>query len=248
MNYLHDVTFIIPIRVDSEERLENLYCVISHLKMNFHCHIMVIEDIGDKGSRVCCPSDSTWVKYSILFRDDEIFHRTRVINWGIKNVRTKFFAIYDTDCIFDVAALYESVNRLRAGADMVYPYSGRFVNIDRSYIVDGVIKEQVSCATGSVGGAVFLRTVAYKAAGLDNEYLISHCPDDVERYERMLKLGYKVERVDGTCWHITHPVLLNSRPVNDFTKANLEEYNKVKAMSKIELEEYIKTWPWAKNN
>ena len=40
---LQDVTFIIPVRIDSEDRLENLHVVTRYLVKHFHSHILVIE-------------------------------------------------------------------------------------------------------------------------------------------------------------------------------------------------------------
>lgn len=255
---LSDVTFIIPFKWDSKERSENLGCVLDFILRDCFTKIVLVQDFSpsENGNVTITtgPIRVYWLGTVDTFRFDSpqpihgVFHRTGAINFGISKVETPFFAIYDTDCIFDLEAIYKAVEILRAGASIVYPYDGRFVNIERSYITDGVIIEKQSCATESVGGAVFLRTDAYRAAGCDNEYLMSHCPDDVERRDRMRILGHTIYRVDGKCYHIEHPITLNSRPVNDFTQANLAEYNKVKNMSREELEDYIKTWAWNPKN
>lgn len=249
---LEDTTFIIPFRYDSPERMENLLCICRFLNAHFHTRILVIEDIGNQVRSVYFPqirpphsSLSTINHMVIPFREDNVFHRTAVINSGIKTLSTPYFAIYDADCIFNPESIIAAHKLLHEGASMVYPYGGKFVDIERSYIADGVIMELESYATDSVGGAVFLNTAAYRAAGGENENLISHCPDDGERYARMNILGHRIERVSGTCWHLEHPTAANS-PVNSFTAANMAEYGKVKAMGRVELENYIKTWGWNK--
>lgn len=243
---ISDVTFIIPVQIDSPERLENLNTILKFLFSHFFTRVIVIEDTGNTGQRVFLPPVSEARYFACSLRSDGVFHRTGVINCGIAGSNTKFISIYDADCIFDPENIIASVLELREGADMVYPYSGKFVDIDRKYISTGEIEERVSFTTESAGGAVFLRREAYCDAGMDNEFLISHCPDDVERFSRMKKLGYIVRRIEGTCWHITHPRGKNSAAVNDFTQTNLAEYKKVDGMTKQQLYEYIQTWPWKK--
>jgi len=140
--------------------------------------------------------------------------------------------------------ILDAVKLLREGADACYPYGGDFVDIERSYITYGIIKERESFAKESVGGVVFLNRLRYKEAGLENEHLISHAPEDVERYCRMLVLEYKVERVPGKCWHITHSRGVNSGPHHPHVQANTKEYLKVRSLEKEDLKNYIKTWGW----
>ncbi len=129
---------------------------------------------------------------------------------------------------------------------MVYPYSGKFVDIDRSFILDGIIKEHDSYTIGSVGGALFLNKAHYLKAGLENENIISWGPEDSERYARMQNLGYQINRIPGTCYHIKHPTGVNSSNKNPYYEANVAEYEKVKNMDGDQLTEYIKTWSWIK--
>lgn len=243
---LLDITFVIPVRFDSPERMENLQCICKFLQDNFATNIHIIEDTGNQKPHLHLGPFSTMNYMAVAFRTDGIFHRTAIINFGICGVRTKYFAIWDTDVIVSVEAIIEAQRLLCAGADMVYPYSGKLIDIARSYVNDGIVKEKESYATNSYGGGVFLNTASYRKAGCDNENLISHCPDDIERWTRMKTLGYDIKRVPGTCWHIEHPIGINSRPLNAFTGANEKEYSKVGRMNRQELEEYIKTWRWAK--
>ena len=240
---LNDVTFVIPFYKDSEERFENLKCILKFINDNFDTNICISE-VG---------TSSVWAELDISgchtfeFREDGLFHRTKVINDGIKHpgVRTPFIAIYDTDVIFDPQDILYAVKALRLGCEFAYPYAGEFVDIERSYIDDGVIIPKESLTKDSCGGAVFIKREAYWNAGLENEALISWAPEDVERKERMLKLKYTMARSQGRCYHIKHPPSSNSGP-NNYTIKNNEEFAKVRYMGKEELVNYIKTWEWAK--
>lgn len=238
---LNDVAFIIPFYKDSEERLENLKCILKYITDNFDTDI----SISEVGERTEYFDLGISCYHTVSFRTDGLFHRTKVINDGIKHSgRSPYIAIYDTDVIFDPQDILYAVKALRAGCEFAYPYAGDFVNIERSYISDGVIKEKESLTKDSCGGAVFINREAYWKAGLENEHLISWAPEDVERKARMLKLKYTMARATGKCYHIMHPPSSNSGP-NPYTQKNNEEFEKVKNMDKHEIVEYIKTWKWA---
>ena len=240
---LKNCTFVIPFFYDSQERVENLACILDFLTENFDTNIILVED--DDAPMIEHPSLLCGVKYIFNKRSiPGIFHRTKVINIGIKAATTPYIAIYDTDCIFELSQLVDAAQALVSGLDFCYPYGGDFVDVERSYIATGIIKERESFAKESVGGAVFLNRKRYIAAGYENQHLISHAPEDVERFSRMKTLGYTWNRIPGKCWHITHARSINSGPTHGYTNANMKEYLKVLAMEKEELTEYIKTWEW----
>lgn len=244
---LLDVTFIIPFGCDSPERTENLRATLKYLCDNFATNILVIEDIGSTPSDFRVHPKSIVQHYKMQFRADGVFHRTRIINEGIKMSGTPYICIYDTDVIFDRTAPDLAAQWLRDGYAMVFCYDGVMVDINRElYLKNGTIKEHHSYAVDSVGGAVFLNKDAYKQSGYENENLISHAPEDAERFSRMTKLGYHYGRIRGKCYHLPHPRGKNSSPTHEFVAQNMAEYEKIKNMSRKELEEYILTWGWNK--
>lgn len=232
--FIPDLTIIIPYYQDSKERYENLCAVYDFLKRKFNVKILIVRYAGSN-SKVPADADTLFITGW-----NGTFHRTHAINEGIKFAKTPYIAIYDCDCIFNISSIVESVDLLRHGATLVYPFNGCFVDISRDYIKEGVKIEHPSYAVNSYGGACFLNREDYIKCGMENEYLLNAwCHDDIERFKRVSKLGYRVERVDGKCWHISHPPSADSKksPSN-------EEYNKVANMSKEDLESYIKTWSW----
>lgn len=243
---LRDCTFIIPFYADSMERAENLLCILRFLLDNFDTNIILVESAREpsvSASTIRLPG----LSYLFMAQDiPGIFHRTKVINAGIKASNTPFISIYDTDVVFEPKQISDSVYQLRSGQTVVYPYAGDFVDIAREYIITGEKKEHQSIAKESVGGAVFLNREAYISAGMENERLISHAPEDVERYYRMRILGHNIVRMGGKCWHITHARTLNSGPTHPYVSANMAEFNKVKKMGIEELQAYITTWEWVK--
>ena len=175
---------------------------------------------------------------------NDIFYRTRIINIGLEKVKTKYAAIYDTDVFFENENYLRAYQHLKKDYTLVYPYDGRFVDIERQYINDGIIKEKESFASGSYGGAVFVNLNNYREAGLENENLIGWSPDDIERQARVSILEGGICRIEGKCYHIWHPKSNYVGADNPFNEQNLKEYGKVMNMKKEELKEYIKNWNW----
>ncbi len=243
---LKDICFIIPFYYDSPERFENLKCILRFLLNNFDTNISLVE-VGEKSYYSELYNEFKQSFYhSFTYSADGVFHRTKAINTGIKHSgNSPYIAIYDTDVIFKPENIVKAVELLRNGATLTYPYSGDFVDVKRSYIQDGIIIERESFAKESVGGACFLNREDYWKCGLENENYIKHCPDDVDRFRRVKTLGYKIQRVEGKCWHISHPPSSNSG-VNNYTEQNNKEWLKLKEMGRGDLMEYIKTWTWAK--
>lgn len=246
-NNLKDVTFIIPVRIDSQHRKENLETVVARLLSQFETNVLVVFDREEDAKSMYHLMDlgpALTVSFLCVprFCMGATFHRTAIINAGILHATTRFISIYDADVIFEEQNIVHAVEFLRAGADMVYPYSGEFVDISREFITTGQIIERQSCATESVGGAVFIHLSTYRDCGLENIRLVSHCPDDIERFTRMKKLGHRVERIPGKCYHIEHDRNLNSQANNPYTPANLYEFNRVKNMDAAELRNYVATW------
>ena len=234
---LRDTTFVIPFFYDSPERLENLNCILKFLTENFDADIIVSE-VGETTKR----REFFACEYFHIFenRDDGVFHRTQVINDGIKDATTKYVGIYDTDVVFLPELIYEAVELLREGAMLSYPHSGKLVDIKRSYINDGIVIEHDSSAVESVGGACFLNREGYIKCGMEQEGIVSWGPEDSLRYHIIKTLGHPIGRVKGTCWHIAHPPSSNSG-VNKFTVENNLFYERIKKMSKEELLIHIKS-------
>jgi hypothetical protein len=98
--------------------------------------------------------------------------------------------------------------------------------------------------TPSFGGAVMWNKQTYFEIGGENEYFISFGPEDVERMERALALGIKIERVRGRLYHFNHWCGPDSSVSNPYFKKNRELLEAQRKMSVAELKDYINSWPW----
>lgn len=252
---LSDVSFLIMARIDSPERLENIYASVWNLYINFSTNLYLTEiDDLQKIEVAKLPAD---VQYSFVKDCEQTLHQTKYINQMILNTSTPYISIYDADAILPVKQIRESVEALRSGDfSAASPYDGSFLNVDRlmkaifSKIQDADFFEEnqnklFAACKRSFGGAVFLNRSHYLDAGLENENLISWGPNDIERIRRLSILGYKIKRVEGNLYHLCHPRSVNSGyKSEDMQNLHMGEYLKISSMRKDELQSYINSWHW----
>lgn len=252
---LKDVTFLIPVRIDSENRLENLYIVLQYLDKFFDTNIIIIEsDNKAKVDKNILPASCV---YKFIRDDNILLHRTKINNELIRKAQTKIVSLSDTDVIIPIKQITESIRLIRQNtAQMVYPYDGSFVSVDSLFkemflkIIDDelLILNQTKFLVGvkrSFGGTVFVNRDDYINAGMENEYFESWGPEDLERWKRMKILGYTIKRTEGNLFHLPHERFINSSYNNTESRiAYMEEYFKICNLRKKELRNYIKTWVW----
>lgn len=215
---LKDTSFLMPVRIDSEERLMNLILIIEFIKYHFDTSIIVLE--ADKKEMV----KHSLIDHKIFIEDhDPIFHRTRYLNQMTKESKTSFLAIWDTDILVESIQLEKSIKQLRTGqADMVFPYSGTMYNVpepirqlyistkDLNILNYNIEKFRPMYGHFSVGGAFLVNKDAYIEAGMENEQFYGWGAEDIERVKRWEILGYKIERIEGPLFHLQHPRNSNS--------------------------------------
>lgn len=249
---LKDVTFNIPFKKDSEERLENAVTIVKYIQKYFDTNIIVSEQDDTKKF-----PDMDGVKHIFLQTSNNILLRTTMLNNMCKLSSTPFVANYDTDVLFKETQYVTAVDMLRktdkAG---VFPYGGRFLNYinnERRKIIDTLSLDGMEEGNGhlihpsSVGGAIIWNKQKFIKGGMENENFKSWGFEDNERMSRFIKLGYAIGRTDGILYHLSHPVSLNSSNTKHIAYSNNHfELAKVNNMTKEKLEEYINTWSWNK--
>lgn len=247
---LSDVTFTVPVSYDHNDRQENLELSLGIINRHFNTNIIIME----QGQH-----DFNW---DFLYGADRHrvnhteFHRTKMLNQMAFISQTPIVVNWDCDIIIPPLQIFEAVERIRNGqADMVYPYDGRFARVERAkwlpimhhYLDAGMFKDtqfkgMLQGDMPSVGGAVVVNKKKFFEAGGENENFVSYGPEDIEREQRWKKLGYRVQRVHGTLYHMDHFIGINSSNKNPhFTKGWIE-YRKIDAMSKEQLKEYVASW------
>jgi len=252
---LQDTTFLIPVRIDSADRLSNLYASTAYLSKFFRTTIIVME--SDREQKVSHKELPEGVIYIFKKTENPRLFRTNINNEMIKICSTPNLVLYDADVIIPKKQLAKAVRILRTGMHkVVSPYSGRFLNVDILLkeifikIQDDMFLEENKYKAGvssmrSFGGCILINRDFFIRSGMENENLTSWGPDDLERVKRMKTLGEQTARVKGDLYHLHHQRYTDSGYHNSKEYERLmSEYLHISSMNKSELLNYIDSWTW----
>ena len=219
---LQDITFLILVRLDSIERLENTIVVANDFVKHFDTNVYVLEVAG-YCNRVLQQILNKKIKYHFVEDKDPVLHKTLYYNRMVKEIDTPFFAIWDTDVVVDKNAIISVVERLRNGeAEMALPYNGTC--LDTAEIIRELYLKKKNIKTlyrhrdkmerlhsrPLVGGAVFLNKEKFSEIGMDNEKHYGWGNDDFDRFHRAQNYGLKIYKTDNCLFHLWHPRNANS--------------------------------------
>lgn len=242
-NTIHDITFVVALAFDSKYR-----------EKNFKLHKQHWKKLGVK------------VVYEIVtYNENKPFHRTNLLNKGLEKVQTKYAAITDVDCVFDLDVLqnalnvvdnktfvipFDKVKHIDTESNILFEWNkGPHLDkqtLDKHFYTgnfDTFIdynKLQLPSFTAPTGLCGIVDIETYRRCGFENENSIDYAFEDIERIVRMDKLGVKTKWMNATGTHLWHPS--NSRSRNKLFRNNFFEYLKICDMSKEELQSYIDTW------
>lgn len=250
---LSDVTFLIPIRIDTNERLENLYAIINYIDKNFVCNIILLE--ADKFPVVDVSLLPSIVKVIFIKDEEHWFHRTKYNNIMIRNAQTPIIALYDADVVVEVNDIIEITNAIRDKNCMIgIPYDGTFISVYNRQQVDlfanvlditllkspgvSIVNKYISC-----GGAVFVDKDTYMKCGMENEGFHKWGPEDIERMRRMDILGFPYKKTQSKLYHLDHEISHNSGYTStaEYMELMNVHLNIIK-MEQYELKEHIQSW------
>lgn len=131
---------------------------------------------------------------------------------------------------------------------MMYPYAGKFYDVPRIYketFIKNVEELDISKLTlnhpNSIGGAIFLKTDVFIAGGGGNEKVFGMVFDDDLIYATFTRLGYRVARASGHCFHLEHYRGPSAYENNPHAASNRREYERILYMNPLQLKEYVKT-------
>lgn len=258
---LTDVTFMIPVRIDSVFRLENLVMTTRFLRQNFDCRIMVTEAARYANGIIPSLLDKK-TEYTFVPDIDEIFYRTRYLNLMTQKATTPFLAIWDTDVIVPPAQMLDAIIQLKAGqAEFAIPYDGNALDTspvlrefflqtgDWQFLARHKNKMKLLYNNTMKGGGLFVNREAYVHSGMENENFYGWGPEDFERVARWKGLGYRLHQSEGCLYHLSHPRSMNSsfRSVGQALNTS-SELTLTEKSSREELLEHIKAGYFSKQD
>ena len=226
-----DLSFIIPIRLESNDRLKNCISVISYILNKIPEAKIYIKEVDSQSnfSEYALPiiknfSDVSNLNY--FYEESEsnsLFHRTKYINDLFLETKSKVVWHYDIDVILPESTYYKTYNLIaNEKYDFVYPfgcgiyqnavrYSSEIFNAFMNSNFDtSILKQNSFRLPASVGFSQVFNRNSYIQIGMMNENFMSWGCEDLEFYYRIMCLEYKVSRVWDDIFHLEHSRTFNS--------------------------------------
>lgn len=206
---MEPISIVIPVRIESQERENNLRCTIEYLLQSVFVHIDILE--ADKEQQFYFAPHKR-IRYRFIKDYESVFYRTRYLNLLLKDALYPIVGIWDADVLIPEEQLIAAAEYIRKGCIMSFPYDGdfRFLAQDESKAVRDNIKilQQLQgkplFKRPSEGGAFLVNRTKYLEVGGENEGFYGWGPEDVERVKRMEILELPVARVQGSLYHLYH--------------------------------------------
>lgn len=251
-NNLSDMTFVIPVRIDSIYRLENLLTTTNMIANKFKTNIYVRE-ASNYNNKILQRLLHKSIKYEFVEDKDPVFYRTKHINQMVSTLRTPYIAIWDADIVIDESAVRACMEELRSKkCDIAFPYNGICYDVPeivRTFFLKrkdlrilARHKEKMAFLYDRilVGAALLVNRSSYIEIGMENEIIYGWGNDDWDRYARFVGLEYSVYRYPTFLFHLFHPRGNNSTFRSSIaSNISTAEYLRNKNSSKPELRKRI---------
>ena len=267
---LSNATFIIPLRIESADRMRNIITLLCFLLGNFDTNVIVKEvDSEPVFEKNVLPQIKEFIGNDInlvhIFEksDDPVFYRMHILNEMLAMSKTDVVINYDCDVLMPVETYvnaYESI--LNGVCDVVYPYgNGNFqkqVHVTDEIVSDflnndfdlSILDKSSQVSTSDFGWVQFFNRSVYIEGGMENENFRGSSPEDKERFFRFTTLGYNVRRIDNWIYHLEHSRGANSWPEsirgNPYMAQNFEVWNHLQTLNKQKLKEYYSNQDYLK--
>ena len=247
---MKDLTFLLPCRIESEDRLKNVITSTTYLLKNFPDAKVIVKEVDTRSHFKfrALPVIQKYVgtqKLRHIFEESEekFFHKTRILNDLLVAADTDIVYNHDVDVVLPKKSYEIAYNAIKnQGVDCMYPfgagvyqwavnYSEPVFNqfLDSNFDFD-VLSDSKFRVASSIGWGQMLKREVEIKAGLWNENFISWGAEDCEFYFRLCSLGFKVGRVVADIYHFEHGRTFNSH------------YHNPKFMDNHNLWQSIRTW------
>lgn len=260
---LSNSTFIIPVRIESSDRVRNVITILCFLLDTFNTNVIVKEvDSKPVFEEYVLPQvreylDGDIKKLTHIFQqsDDPVFYRMHILNEMLALCNTDVIVNYDCDVLLKIPSYLKSYDMiLNEGYDLVYPFGigdyqkqifaddelvSEFLSNDFDF---SILEQKQNYYMSQYGHVQFFNRKSYINGGMENENFKGSSPEDKERFFRFTTLGYKVGRIDDYVYHLEHQRNNNSWPTsfysNPYMGENIKLWENIQQMNKIELQNY----------
>lgn len=243
------LSIVMPVRIDSDERMSNLKAVLRHV-CGLGCRVILLEAdaqsaFNDKNEIPQC------IKHKFVADNSPVFHRTKYINALLNETNTEIVAVWDADILVSYHQVYEAVENILCGCTIAYPYNGEYVMLSevesdaarRNFDIENLKSLKLHSVFGRpfCGGVFLVHRQRYLQCGGENEHFTGWGPEDAERLRRVGILGHSVKWTEeGQAYHLNHSRGKNSDFYSEEDAIRLrKELVKVCSMEEEELYHYI---------
>ena len=260
-----DLTFLIPTRIETEDRLRNIISSVSYLLKHTDAKV-IVKEVAPHNNFLfrALPIIKKYVDITNLTSlyeesNEPLFCKSKVLNDLIVASETKFVANYDTDCILPLDSYYNAYHLLESNqVDVVYPYQCGIYQWRSAYNMDtfnsfmntlstNVLDKDKSLSNSTIGWTQFINRQKYIDSYMMNENFISWGCEDDEFYFRMSTLGNRIARVNNYVYHLEHSRTHNSWFSNPNFNNNYHLWNTIKTFDRNQLVNYYKEQEYFKN-
>jgi len=241
--------FLMPCRIESEDRLKNIITTVSFLLHNFPESNVIVKEVDSRSNFKfrAIPEIKKYVDVSNLIHiyeesNESAFHKTRILNDLLLESKSEIVFNHDVDMILPIQSYHLAYSALiEDQCDVVYPFGcgiyqravdypmetyESFLNSKFDY---SILNSNSRLASATIGWGQMIKRQVEINVGMWNENFISWGAEDCEFHYRLNILNYRVGRINDVVYHLEHGRTFNSH------------YNNPKFMDNHNL------WQWFRN-
>lgn len=265
---MKNLTFLMPCRIESNDRLKNITTSISYLTHHFPESKIIVKENDTKsvfGEKALPFIEGYFnrklVNLTHIFEYDEnkFFHKTKILNDLLLESKTEIVYNYDVDHILPASSYHTAYNMItQQGFDSVYCYGVGVYQLHVDYSKDllnffmgsnfdlNVLTNHCRLGTSVMGWGQMVRRQAEIDSYMWNENFMAWGPEDCEFLYRIQVLGLKVGRVNDYGYHLEHTRTFNSHYNNPKWQENYNLWNVIRTWDKDALVNYYENQKYVK--
>jgi len=260
-----DLTFLIPTRIETEDRLRNIISSVSYLLRHVPAKV-IVKEVAPRNTfkfraipEIKKYADITNLTYLYEESNEPLFCKSKVLNDLIVESDTTVVANYDADCILPKESYQQAYSLIiEDDADVVYPYGCGiyqwkadynpqiYEEFVKSWDGTSILDKNKTLSNSTIGWTQFVNRQKYIDSYMMNENFISWGCEDDEFYYRMSVLGNRIKRLNNYVYHLEHSRTHNSWFSNPNFNSNWQLWNTIKTFDRNRLVSYYENQDYLK--